>query len=319
MYDYSLIDAQYILTRNYYAIRGAADNELNLAAHLLIASSVISSVMKIQAEVKSRKIILLWDTYPYHKHSILSGDYKSERSYTTDEDVEEEGISDEERESRRIDANNLHQRSKAKYLLKSLGPLGLPSFFKSGYEADDLAYLASKNILSRGQTGIIVSKDSDWGFWINQNVSWMKLGKSNEIYCESDIRSENKIPDDLSTFKYKALYDSFYGSHNDLYQTCTDECWNLSFQEFYNKYKEFGVVDELFKDKELFKLQYSSFDIDHYPGIEKISGMMYYLDKTGGIPTPGQVDEFFSSQGMNVNSYNYCRMISSLDQSLYYD
>lgn len=317
-FDYALVDAQYILTRNYFAIRGSAYNELSESAHLGLCSSFLSSIIKIQNYLQASKIILLWDTYPYCKHDILYGDYKSDRDYTTEEDVQEEGITDEERERRRIDANNLAQRSEAKKILKNLSEIALPSMFKKGFEADDLAYVVAREIRDRGESGVLVSSDTDWAFWINENFTWYSI-KNETLKTDKDVRVENNIPDELSLFDYKKYYDSFYGSHNALQQTCTDEMWYKSFNEFYELYKKLGPSTELFKDVDLLKRQLESFDIESYPEYYKLRSMMYYLDKSGRYPSLGNFDEFASKLGLQMPSYSYNKLLEHLDPRKFYD
>lgn len=88
MYDYCIVDCQYFLARNYFAILSNF-NKLPDNGWAMIATSVIRSLIKLRDSLEFRKMILVWDTYPYIKHQLLQGDYKSGRSYTTDEDVEE--------------------------------------------------------------------------------------------------------------------------------------------------------------------------------------------------------------------------------------
>jgi hypothetical protein len=318
MFDYALIDAQYILTRNYFAIRGSAYNELSESAYLDLCSSFLRSIINLECEVQAKKVILLWDTYPYYKNDILYGEFKSDRQYTTEDDVQEEGIDDEERERRRIDASNLQQRSRAKIILKDLAGIALPSMYKRGFEADDLAYIIAREIKSRGETGVLISRDSDWGFWINDCFSWYNP-KTEEYKTHSDIRKENNIPEELSLFDYKKYYDSFYGSHNALQQTCTDEMWYKSFIEFYSLYKKLGASEELFKDPDLFKRQLESFDIEAYPEFYKLKSMMYYIDKSGRYPSLGNFDEFASEIGLQMPSYMYNRLLENLDPTKFYD
>lgn len=315
-YDYLVIDAQYFLTRNYFAIRGSGSNKLPDTSYATIASSVIRSIIKVFEEVPSKKVILLWDTYPYYKHTLLE-DYKGTRSYTTDEDVEAEE-DPEIKAQLEIDAHNLKQRGLAKRLLKELNSFGLPSFFKSGYEADDLAYVVSNKIKELSKTGCLVSIDSDWTYWINESVDVLNPKKM-EITTHKDMVDYLELEHPLSLFEYKQLYDSFYGSHNDYIQTVTDDNWSYSFNEFYQLYLDTKDKSTLFKDYDRFKLQYHGLSILEYPEFNKVQSMMYYLDKTGGIPSKSQWEEFRTEKLLSVTVDELDKIISKLDINLYYD
>lgn len=314
-YDYGIIDAQWLLARNYFAIKGNYD-QLPSNGSAMIASSVISSLIKFTEEHNFRKIILLFDTYPYHKHEILAGDYKSSRTYTTDEMVDEEEDPVQKR-ILEIDRFNLNQRGKAKWILKELGAFGMPSFYKKGYEADDLAYLVSNRIQELGQTGLLVSIDSDWNYWINPSVDWYSPNRGITTY--QDTMDELGLPKNLSLFDYKIHYDSFYGSHNDFYQTVTDENWNRTFVDFYKEFSNTDNKASLFKDYNLYKKQIDAMDIHNYPGHQKASSMMYYLDKTGGIPSKGMYEEWRTKKLITVPDWRYWKLVEKLSPELYYD
>lgn len=319
MATFGLIDCQWLLARNYFAIRGPEHNPLPEYADRWIVSSVIQSLAKIVRELEEPidKLTLLWDTYPYHKHSILEGDYKSGRDYTTDEDVEEE----EDPEAKallEIKANNLKIRGRAKWALKELGDIGIPSMYKRGYEADDLAYMVSREMLNREDNALLISIDSDWPFFCNERTRVYNPNRK-VFHDEAKVRYDNNIPDDMSLYEYKSLYDSMYGSHNGLWQSCSDEHWNTPVREFMKLYKELGVVDELFKDKEMFERQLMSFDVLSYPELNKVSGMMYYLDKNGSLLSPGQLEGFFTKNLYEVNSTSIYNMLEKFDKKLFYE
>lgn len=310
-----MIDAQYFLARNYFAIRGNETNKLSDNAYGTIATSVLRSIIKIYEELPSRKVILLWDTYPYIKHDLLS-DYKGSRSYTTDEDVEAEE-DPEVKAKLEIDAHNLNQRGRAKWLLRDLSDYGLPSFYKKGYEADDLAYIISNHIKELGKTGCLVTIDSDWNYWINDHIDWYSPKRGITTY--NDTIEELGLVHDLSLFEYKRLYDSFYGSHNDYSQTVTDENWNYSFNDFYELYLNTNDKSILFKDYNLFKSQYQALDIINYPENNKVNSMMYYLDKTGSIPSKGNWESFRVNNSLSITPDELWKIINNLDKSLFYD
>lgn len=317
MYDVMLIDSQWLLTRNFFAIRGGSENKLANNAHLTIAGSVISSIMKFLDVVPAKKVILLFDTYPYHK-SIFLTDYKGTRTYTTMEDAENMDDEDENKEQALIDAHNLNQRGKAKKILTGLESIGLPSFRKSGYEADDLAYEMANRIHENNQTAILVSIDSDWGYWINPSVDWYSPTRGVTTY-EDMIQEIGQIPG-LSLYDYKGLYDSFYGSHNDLVQTVTDEMWDLTFIDFYKLYMNTNNKSKLFQDYDLFKAQLQSQNITNYPEYNKVRSMTYYLDKAGSIPTESRIDKVLANQGVSINRHNFMWYVNNyFDKSLFYD
>lgn len=312
VYDYCIVDAQWLLTRNYFAIKSNYDRMPDNASKL-ISTSVLRSIIKLTEVLRFKKVILLWDSYPYHKHTLLQ-DYKGSRSFTTWDDVEAE--EDPEVKARlEIDAHNLQQRSNAKIFLRDLSSMGLPSFYKKGYEADDLAYIFSNRVLEEGKTAVLVSIDTDWNYWINPNVDWYSP-KSGVTNYKDTLESLN-YDSSLTLFEYKRHYDAFYGSHNDFSNTVTDEAWNLSFNEFYSKYlnKEYDI----FQDKSLFEKQYQSLDILNYPGIDKIHSMVYFMDKSGSLPSRGQWEAFRANNGINITDTEYFKLINNLDPKLFWD
>lgn len=312
MYDYAIYDAQWLLARNYFAIRGSSENKLSNTAYGSIVSSVLRSIIKMNSEVPARKIILLWDTYPYHKHTILSGDYKSSRLYTTEDDVEN-AENEEERLRLEIDAHNLHQRGKSKWILKDLSSYGLPSIFKSGYEADDLAFLISRKFKDSKERIVLVTVDTDWSYFTNDNVDWYSPKRGLSTY--EDIKSDINLPSDLELFEYKRLYSSFYGSHDDYYNTVTDENYKLSFVEFYSKYK--NNEPDLFSDKSLFEKQYYALKIENYPEYNKVNSILYYMDSMGSIPSRGTWEAFRVNNLIQVSDTEYFKLIDSFDHKLF--
>lgn len=365
-YDYGIIDAQWLLTRNYHAVKSQYD-QLPANGHAIIVSSVLNSLVKFQDQFQFKKILLLFDTYPYFKHQLLSGDYKSSRTYTTDEDVEDGdydieiqkvfrdllitsinedkydnpeliniGITNKElavaklesieleileaekaQESLRIDSFNLKERGKAKWMLKGLAQYGLPSFYKKGYEADDLAYLMANKIQELNSTALLISIDNDWNYWINANTDWYSPNRGVVTYKET--LDELKLPKGLSLFDYKRHYDSFYGSHNDYWQTVKQENYDRTFLDFYDEFCKSADQKELFDDYELFKKQLNAIDIENYPEIRTAHSMMYYIDKSGGLPSKGMYEEWRTKNIVTVEDWKYWKLIGTFDPSLFYD
>jgi hypothetical protein len=316
MYDIMVIDAQWLLTRNYHAIKHSYEGELDENAYKVIASSVIQSIVKLIEELPSRKVILVFDTYPYYKSTMLNDEFKDSRIYVTDEDVEEE-TDPEKKAELAIEAFNLKQRGKAKMLLKQLSEYGLPSFFKSGYEADDLVYIIASKIKELDLNGVIISIDSDWNYWINENVDWYSPKRGTTTY--KDTIDYLQMPEGLSLFEYKRLYDSFYGSHNDYRQTVKDELYEYSFNDFYKMFIESKDRNELFSDYEKFLAQYDALGITEYPEFNKVQSMMYYIDKSGSIPSQGQWEMFSTKNGLTVNASYFNRLLKYLDSNFYQD
>lgn len=316
-YKYALIDGNYVLSRNYFAImRNYQNCRVPLGFAETLVMSVTTSILTMVSSFNIGKIIILWDTYPYHKSSLLRGSYKSTRYYMTEEDAEE--IEDpEEREKAKIDAYNFERRTEAKNKLKLLGNISIPSLFRKGYEADDLAYMISTKLSENGESALLVSIDSDWSFWIQPGVDFYNP-KSEVITTYEQSIIENKVDTTKrSLFRHKVLYDSFYGSHNDLVQSVTDEHWYDDVNSLMDRFEAEGYTTELFKDPSLARAQIESFNFSQYKDYIYIDSMYRSMDSIGSIASLSDIATFGTKIKVPFNVGAFEHYYNTLDKSLF--
>lgn len=285
-YDYIAFDAQYILHRNFEALKsrtkiqelvrledGEGDTNImeviytyNFNANDLV-KQFFWTICKFVREVKTcDKVILLWDRSPYHKQSLLP-DFKGSRTYTSQETLDEWDVENDpagylqEKETHRINM----VKGEAKYwIINNLNQI-LPSVIHDGYEADDLAYILSTLGTKRGA---VCSADSDWMYWISPDMHYLNFNKKEawtyemvDEYCDGNAKALG-----ITNFEMKKYMDSLMCSHNDLKPT-TKVKWS-GFKELVQEIMsgDFSRVD----DVERFELNMKSFEIESYPDYEVV-------------------------------------------------
>lgn len=321
-YRYNLIDGSYLITRNLSVLHY---NYLNSGQEYTsgdLIKMVIWSVNKLSRDcgITADKVILLHDKWEYHRTKMLSGDYKDNRVYITDEDAAK--IEDpEEKKKAEIEAMKNRIKQQAKYkIISELGNYGIASFSKSGFEADDLSYIWSSLLYNSDKKSVITSRDSDWKFWTNPMVDNFRLGKGKlppELITYDDVmRSEmpENLVGRLSLYDYKSYFDSIEGSHNNMRRTRKDK---LKTNDIIEKILNGEDVRDLFDDYDRFKLQYSTFKVENFPEFDKVINMFYYIDKSGKISSAEEFRNFADTNGIGISNSYYQKFTNSLDPSLY--
>lgn len=249
-FNYLAIDAQLVLTRNFHRLRSGYLTEGGLV------KSFLQSIVKLCREVPTENVITLWDRSPYHRHAIMS-DYKGDRKYYTESDLTDE-LSEEERSKIERDIADFKLRNKVKYyLINNSVKLGMPSILHEGYEADDLAFICSRNL--EGKV-CIASSDSDWKYLLTETSTHYDLKGNFTGY--DDMKSESGPVD---PFLHKAIVDSLYGSHNFLKDVSTVKIGPEKVIELMQ------LGDYSFtSDKELFLKQFDSFGVTRFPDYNKV-------------------------------------------------
>lgn len=295
-YNIIAFDAQYFLFRNFAALksRTAMDWVANLSegegntsiGHLIkryefdrddLVKQFFWTIAKlVRDHFSCNKIILLWDTGPYHK-TILLDDYKGDRVHHSDELLDDWDIDSDpvgylqEKEEVRIE----HVKHQAiSWIVDNLGSIGLPSVKYSGYEADDLAYILGQ-VYSSDQKNAICSVDSDWMYWITENTDFINFNKK-EVWTYQDVIDECEgYPTDLGIdlFETKCFMDSLFYSHNGL-QPTTNYGWR-DFKTLVTEIKsgDFSKITDLKR----YELNMKSFDIMNYPEIETVKSILVDL------------------------------------------
>lgn len=331
-YVFAVVDLSYLLQRNLYACsRGLGIGEFTAGD---VVKMTIQTLNKIPRDYKLSisKYILLADKWSenydgYYRHYILSGTYKTDRTWMTPEklkSIEEDPNSTEKDISKaryELYINNVKQE--AKEILKTeLRYFGVPCIWQDGWEFDDCAYLFACLWYNNSdpRKSVIITKDSDLQYSINPRVDYFRLptaGSQPEIIDYEQMYLS--IPEDLrnlgmSLYDYKAHMDSLGMGHNMMQKTK------------YPKADPIITIKKILsgdyswvKDPDLFKLQLSTFDISKFPGFQdifnKLTNDIYTIGRLGGVE---EFRRFCETHGINgVTDKYYKTFISRFDQKLF--
>lgn len=342
-YKYLIFDGQYFLTRNFkklldYKKNGdpylypdgttAIDNDKNVIYYqhpnfdyLYLARSFFQSIAKFVREKHScEKVILVWDKYPYAKHSFLPK-YKGDRHYATDDDLI--GLNPESDINKiinvKFEVEALEIKQKAKYwIIENFENLGMKSYIRTGYEADDFAGVISKYLYDKDPSvkSGIVSIDSDWSYLTQPNIDHLK--PRGDVITYDQVTEWNKeIYDkfEISHYELKSIIDSIFGSHNFLECTLSNNFSSLSLLELCDM-----VIREDYSfatNKELFEAQLKSFSVKDYSGYDSVIKSLWYLDKGGKIKDEISYKIFKDNTNFGVSVNYYSDFTSRLNHELY--
>ena len=331
-YAFAVVDLSYILQRNLFACsRGKKIGEFTAGD---VVKMTIQTLNKIPRDYKINisKYILLADKWSedydgYYRHYILSGIYKTDRTWMTPEKLEkikedpsstEEAIKKAEFE---LYQNNVKQE--AKNILKTeLRYFGVPCIWQDGWEFDDCAYLFACLWYNNPdpRKSVIITKDSDLQYAINPRVDYFRLPTGGSVPETIDYNKMYfSIPEELrnmgiSLYDYKAISDSLGLGHNMLQKTkYPKEDTTITIKKILNG--DYSSV----KDPDLFRLQLSTFDISKFPGLDeikyKLTNDIYTIGRLGSI------DEFKtfceSHEISGISDKYYSGFISRFDQRLF--
>ena len=242
IYTWGLIDANYILFRE-KAILAKDFGDQPIPKNRLF-SAVIQAFMRLKGDVACIYPLFVWDKSPYHKLQTLQT-YKADRWYPTDEEydaLELEKVSAtperlveitaQQNKIRREQAN-MDAAQYVKYrIINEMGDMGFHSLIKPGYEADDLAFLASCLIASYHKhddrySAILVTADKDWtnfqlpGVEFISTYNWSPYTNLTEEYEDAREKicafSEQLYhePCIVSRYQYGILEELMHKSHNN--------------------------------------------------------------------------------------------------------
>lgn len=264
-YEYGFIDGSIVLSRNFYAMKPILSSD-KVGPEKLVAS-VLQSIFKIAREkLRCERYFILWDKKPYYKTKYLiqdtgTSEYKTDRRQESDYLVKKMG--------------------NAKYiLLCEAGNIGLTSIQFKGWEADDLAYLASCQCIGRNKKSVIISFDSDWESWLGPNTDYYNLRRDEITTYEQTLKWHKPI-EGYSVFQSKAFRDSMRGSHNNLKQTLKSEYKSVSSAVIIRAFERGDY--KYFSNVELFKAQLRTFDITSYPDYENVSQFLKRVENEGSL------------------------------------
>lgn len=291
-YDYLILDAQYLLMRSFMYIKNNAKiyDELkdengevvytengsklkyetydwDILTEDEIIEKTIRSMINTVNKYKFGKLICVYDTSPYYNSDILMSEggikYKSDRQVMSEELINSSSdLSKKATNMSMYKAAEIRKSAKKK-LRAHLERIGFSTMSQSGYEADFIANMLSDIIeeTKPDSTALLVSNDTDWQYFVKNNVDFSDCNGNNIITKEEMLdklcipECRNKLFDNL--FLYKAVHDSMYGNHNTLLKTVQDEFGEEDENELLNRINEENL--NFFENIDLFKVQYKSF------------------------------------------------------------
>lgn len=343
-YKYLIFDAQYFLTRNLKLLdtkkyvkedvtlsNGEVVKDENGVALQYIKTTYTAmelsrllfwSIVKFRRDyANGRKIILLWDKYPYHKYEFLR-DYKGSRHYATEEDLV--GVDRDENPKAYLEIQEDIARNKRKqeakyWCITNFESMGMKNYIRTGYEADDLACIISEHLENDDQKSAVISKDSDWSYFTRPNIDYITpTGKV--ITYEDMVKSHKHFHPEIGIdlYEYKSICDSLFGSHNDLQRTLApdSELPPESLGDIIESVVKTGDSDYIV-NKDLFKAQLQSFKLTEYPEYDKVIQSLYYLDKGGSIMSDDQFIQHSIENAFGVSLSYYKNFKKNLDKNLY--
>lgn len=270
-YEFGFIDGNIILRRNLSMFKSLIEEGKVGAEYLM--GSILCSILKIAREsLNCERYFILWDKKPYYKTLILQeGVGKSE--YKTNRPTESDKVAE--------------CMGKAKYLiLCNAGKFGLTSVQYKGWEADDMAYLASCQVIGRPKKSVLISYDSDWESWMGPNTDYYNLWHD-YVKTFDQMKISRPPINGYSVFQSKAIRDAMRGSHNNLKKTLKSEYSSVSTLEV------LGAIEKgdyhHFKDYQLFQTQLRTFDFTEYPEYDVVSKFLTSAYKQGSV---ADLDEF---------------------------
>lgn len=331
-YAFAVVDLSYLLQRNLYACsRGHGIGEFTAGDVVKMTIQTLNKIIRDYG-LKISKYIFLADKWSddydgYYRHYLLSGTYKTNRTWMTPEklkEIEENPESTEKEISKaRLELYINDIKIEAKEILKNeLRYFGVPCIWQEGWEFDDCAYLFACLWYNNPdpRKSVIITKDSDLQYSINPRVDYFRLptaGSQPEIIDYEQMYLS--IPEVLrnlgmSLYDYKAHLDSLGLGHNMLQRTKhSSEDPTITIQKILSG--DYSSLD----NPELFKLQLSTFDISKFPGLQeiiyKLTNDIYKIGRLGGVEEFRQFCESHSISGISDKYYE--GFISKFDQKLF--
>lgn len=333
-FNYLLIDASYILTRNLFiATKDKKPEEMNPGEVCRITIQTISKLYK-DWFCSGDKPILIFDEWSRNLggyiRSFMIKDYvayKGSRKFMTqallNEMREDPNVTPEElvKAEHELAVNKCKFEAK-KIMKEQFRQIGIPCFSYEGYEYDDIAALASF-IFSEptSKPNVIVTKDSDLNYSLSPGTCQFLVptkGKEPEFVYYDDMYY--KIPQVLrdrgvSLYMYHAYCDSLgVTGHNDNLKTIKKGADGTQ--------TILHILDGDYSDVEnipAFEAQMRSFDLSNFPDLDKVQSMIINdFPKAGHIGTIPEFRAFCTRNNITGISDSYYMAFSDrLDQRLF--
>lgn len=334
-YKYLFIDAQYYLVRaSYMLLSTKGDSKIVTYSdgtpfindkgervsvrfpnfdYTDIMQSLFYSVAKLARENPTRKVILLFDKSPYWR-TLMVKEYKSSRVYYTDTDLAELNQDDDPvkffQVKAQVEFNNIKNHAKFS-VCKFFPQFGMPIYIVPHYEADDLAYMLSKNCSGLNEKVALCTVDSDWKYRLTPN-SDMITPKGKVITYNEVV---NTVPAGWDIYEYHKYHDAFGLGHNDLNPVLTEEGSKMGVVELRSAFESGDV--KYFTDPDMIKVQLSTFDIDKFDDYESVNSELVdeKLELVGSYIS--NYSEFTKSMFFKIGWRYYMNFLNTLDLSLY--
>lgn len=169
-YDFGIIDAQYILRRNWSIQK--SHGKVN---QFLLMKSFIQSIFKLKRDFGFDRALLCFDSAPYYA-MLENPDYKADREYVSQESLEdlesklmfaidEDEIKELKKqiEEYKIKVENEKAFQYVKYEMVGSGTkLGFRTLIKKHWEADNIAFACAEKCRELGYSAILITTDHDW-------------------------------------------------------------------------------------------------------------------------------------------------------------
>lgn len=297
------------------------------------------SFLNVVATVHSKfgtvgKIIICWDSPPYKKSAAIE-EYKGTRKKYTEEDLElvrkaysicqsdQDRLMVEKKETEielYLEFHKLFNSTKD-YIINTLSKCGILSLQEEGFEADDIAYFCGRAIKELGKFGLLVSADSDWRGYVNENVDLFRImprrSKTGEIpmihytyndAVTSDFGLHAKDFPSLSIYQLNVINEIYNRGHNDV---------KLRFNKKKHTFANFCKYIVKFSRNELPKLldYFNSLDVSkYYWDLRK--KLLIFLTDFGTIDV-AEFGRILMVNGMYDGCIDVFNVVSKLDATLY--
>jgi 5'-3' exonuclease len=333
-FNYLLIDASYILTRNLWiATKDTKPGEMNPGEVCRITIQTISKLYKDWG-CSGDKPLLIWDEWSKELGSYIRSymikdfvTYKGSRKFMTQSILDEIKANPESTPEEIAKAEHELAVNKCKFEAKKImkeqfRQIGIPSFSVPGYESDDICTLASflLNDVSP-KPNVIVTKDSDMSFSLSPNTYQFLVptkGKDPEFVDYNTMYY--KIPQVLrdrgmSLYMYHAYCDSLgVTGHNDNLKTIKPGVDGTT--------AILHIMDGDFSDVEnipAFQAQMRSFDLSNFPDLDRVQDMILnQFPVAGHIGTIREFKDFCARNNITgISDAYYMTFSDRLEQRLY--
>lgn len=346
-YKFAFFDAQLILVRTIKALSPRSPE--GIVKREDVMRTFLYSIFKVVREKGVDRPVLLWDSSPYHKKDILES-FLPESHYKADRWIQEDigelkdkiaqlgiqidslrGVPESEEQIAKLEKEiaNINQRIKNQiadtanfeirqdikyYFINELGKYGMSSVIKKGWEADDIAYLYANLVKPDPRKSLVVTTDTDWEYWINDNVDKYN-NYSGIITTAEEVRKRHedvlsKFPE-WDLFKLKMYLDVCYGSHNNLYRTLNEKSKGKKLWEILDN------LDEYIEDKNMYDAQLATWDFTRYPDYDFMSNSLDWYLKEGAIASREDYHNFLKTNKIGMNPEKYREFVSYLNPNLY--